>query len=222
MQEDDSTNGNTSSPIRVQLRPVSELRPFEQNARIHNPTAVSRLVKIIREIGWTNPILIDVDGIIAGHKRRLAAMENYGRGGTIAVPGGQELPTGMVPVIDVSGWSEAQRRAYIIADNQTTLESQWDGETLRLELSWLEGSGFDMSLTGFDGDALAAALGVTPDGKELGDPDAIPEVDESKPAVTSPGDIWLLGAYFECEKCGKHFSYEEGQKLGGECGCDKE
>ena len=79
-----------------------------------------------------------------------------------------------------------------------------------------------MSLTGFDGDALAAALGVTPGGKELGDPDAIPEVDESKPAVTSPGDVWLLGAYFECEKCGKHFSYEEGQKLGGECICDKE
>lgn len=79
-----------------------------------------------------------------------------------------------------------------------------------------------MGLTGFDGAALAAALGLTSDGKSLGDPDAIPDADESKPAVTSPGDVWLLGAYFECESCGKQFSYEEGQKLGGECSCDTE
>jgi ParB-like chromosome segregation protein Spo0J len=159
MQEHDSATGNGLSLIRVQLRPVSDLRPFDQNARIHNPTAVSRLVKIIREIGWTNPILIDDDGIIAGHKRRLAALEIYADGGTITVPGGQELPPGMVPVIDVSGWTEAQRRAYIIADNQTTLESEWDMGVLRLELDWLSGSGLDMELTGFDGAALAAALG---------------------------------------------------------------
>lgn len=159
MQEHDSTAGNGLSLIRVQLRPVSDLRPFEQNARIHNPAAVSRLVKIIREIGWTNPILIDADGIIAGHKRRLAAIDIYSQGGTISVPGGQQLPPGMVPVIDVSGWSEAQRRAYILADNQTTLESEWDMGLLRLELDWLSGSGLDMELTGFDGAALAAALG---------------------------------------------------------------
>lgn len=208
--------------IAIELRPVADLAPYARNARKHSEAAIARLVSIIEDMGWTSPILVDEDGIVAGHKRRLAALAIYGKGGSIRIPSGQQLPDGMVPTLDVTGWSEAQRRAYIIADNQTTLESEWDGETLRLELSWLEGAGFDMGLTGFDGDALAAALGVTPDGKELGDPDAIPEVDESKPAVTSPGDIWLLGAYFECEKCGKHFSYEEGQKLGGECGCDKE
>jgi hypothetical protein len=66
----------------------------------------------------------------------------------------------MVPVLDVSGWNEAQRRAYILADNQTTLESEWDGETLRLELAWLQDADIDMGLTGFDGEALAKALGA--------------------------------------------------------------
>ena len=104
---------------------------------------------------------MDEDGIVAGHKRRLAALAIYEKGGTIRLPGGRELPAGQVPVLDVSGWSEAQRRAYIIADNQTTLESEWDTDVLKLELSWLEGSGeIDMGLTGFDGDALAKALGI--------------------------------------------------------------
>lgn len=163
MHEDDSMSGNGLSPIRVQLMAAQDLRPFDQNARIHNPDAVARLVKIIREIGWTNPVLIDGHGIVAGHKRRLAALAIYADGGTIQVPGGQALPPGMVPVIDVSGWTEAQRRAYIIADNQTTLESEWDLGVLRLELDWLSGSGLDMELTGFDGAALAAALGAAPE-----------------------------------------------------------
>jgi hypothetical protein len=208
--------------IDVTLRPVADLAPYSRNARKHSTAAVARLVAIIEDMGWTNPILVDEDGIVAGHKRRLAALSIYEKGGTIRLPGGRKLPAGMVPVLDVSGWTEAQRRTYILADNQTTLESEWDGEILRLELSWLEGAGVDMGLTGFDAAALSAALGFTKDGKDLGDPDAIPEADESKPAVTSPGDVWLLGAYFECEACGKQFSYEEGQKLGGECDCDKE
>lgn len=146
-------------PIDVSLRPVSDLVPFARNARKHSPAAVARLVSIIEEMGWTNPILTDEDGIVAGHKRRLAALAIYEKGGVIRLPGGDALPPGMVPVLDVSGWTEAQRRAYILADNQTTLESEWDGETLKLELTWLQGSGFELTLTGFDGDALAKALG---------------------------------------------------------------
>ena len=148
------------TPIAVDLRPVADLAPYARNARKHSDAAVARLVSIIEDMGWTNPILVDDDGIVAGHKRRLAALAIYAKGGTIRLPSGQELPVGMVPTLDVSGWTEAQRRAYILADNQTTLESEWDGETLRLELSWLEGAGFDMGLTGFDGDALAKALGI--------------------------------------------------------------
>lgn len=206
--------------VAVDLMPVAELEPYARNARKHSEAAVRRLVAIIEEMGWTNPILVDGDGIVAGHKRRLAALAIYERGGTIRLPSGVELLPGMVPVIDVSGWSEAQRRSYILADNQTTLESEWDADVLRLELSWLEGSGeIDMALTGFDGDALTRLL-LREDRGGLTDPDEVPEVEEDAPAVTQPGDVWLLGAYFECEECGTRFSYEDGRAMGGACACE--
>jgi hypothetical protein len=160
--------------VTVALRRADELVPYGRNSRVHSDEAIARLVRIIGEMGWTSPILTDAECSVAGHKRRLAALSIYGAGGTIRLPGGQMLPTGMVPVIDVTGWTEAQRRAYVIADNQTTLESEWDGDLLRLELSWLsEQDGFDMDLTGFDGDALAAALDLAdghPDAKPQDDP----------------------------------------------------
>lgn len=176
--------------IDVTLTAVADLAPYSRNARKHTTAAVGRLVQIIEEMGWTNPILVDDDGIVAGHKRRLAALAIYEAGGTIRLPNGQELPAGMVPTLDVSGWSEAQRRAYIIADNQTTLESEWDLETLRIELSWLEGAGVDMGLTGFDGAALTKVL---LGGGRVGntDPDDIPP--EPDAPTSKPGDIWQLG-----------------------------
>ena len=206
--------------IAVELRAVAELVPYEKNARKHSPAAITRLVKIIGEMGLTNPILVDVDGIIAGHKRRLAALSIYEAGGRIKLPGGDLLPAGMVPVLDVTGWTEAQRRVYILADNQTTLESEWDEGVLRLELSWLKDVGeVDIGLTGFDGNALTKLL--LGNGRECNaDPDDVPTAPVDP--VSRAGDIWLLGAYFECDECGKHFSYEDGKKLGGECGCDKE
>lgn len=146
MKEYDSAVGNSLSPIRVQLMPVADLRPFDRNARIHSEAAIGRLIAIIADIGWTNPILVAGVDVVAGHKRRLAALAIYGAGGTIKVPSGQVLPQGQVPVIDVSGWSEAQRRAYVIADNQTTLESEWDLGVLRLELEWLTDAGADLAL----------------------------------------------------------------------------
>lgn len=158
--------------IDVAIRPVADLAPYSRNARRHPAAAVARLVAIIEEMGWTNPILVDEAGIVAGHKRRLAALAIYEKGGTIRLPNGRALPAGMVPVLDVSGWNEAQRRAYILADNQTTLESEWDADVLRLELSWLEGAEIDIGLTGFDGDALAKALGVT-GGHDGPDPDPL-------------------------------------------------
>ncbi len=178
--------------IEVALRPVADLAPYSRNARKHSEAAVARLVAIIEDMGWTNPIRIDEDGIVAGHKRRLAAQAIYAKGGTIRLPSGAELPAGMVPILDVTGWSEAQRRAYILADNQTTLESEWDADMLRLELSWLEGSGeVDLSLTGFDGDALAKAL-ATP--KETAPPEAFPEFGED------------IETEHKCPKCGYAWS----------------
>lgn len=177
--------------IDVILRPVADLAPYSRNARKHSAATVARLVAIIEEMGWTNPILVDEDGIVAGHKRRLAALAIYEKGGVIRLPNGRELPAGTVPVLDVSGWSEAQRRAYILADNQTTLESEWDEDVLRMELSWLNGAGIDMTLTGFDGAALSRALGLNGNGRELGDPVIIPETPRNP--VSVPGDLWLLG-----------------------------
>jgi hypothetical protein len=158
--------------ITVALRRADELVPYGRNSRVHSDEAVSRLVRIIGEMGWTSPILTDAEGIVAGHKRRLAALSIYGAGGTIRLPGGQVLPPGLVPVIDVTGWTEAQRRAYVIADNQTTLESEWDGDLLRLELSWLsEQDGFDMGLTCFGSDALDSALAISDGSPDQGQPD---------------------------------------------------
>ena len=207
--------------IDVDLRPVADLIPYGRNARKHSASAVSRLVAIIEEMGCTNPILVDEAGIVAGHKRRLAALAIYEKGGTIRLPSGAPLPAGQVPVLDVTGWTEAQRRAYILADNQTTLESEWDAETLKLELSWLDGAGVDMALTGFDGDALAAALGIGTPEEHRGDPDHIPDAGDGVDVVSKSGDIWLLGAYFECEECGKKFSFDDGRKMNGQCDCEK-
>lgn len=162
-----------SHTIAVEVRPVDDLQPYERNARKHPPDKVRKLANIIREFGWTSPILADDVGIVAGHRRQLAAKLIYSEGGTIRLPGGQELPPGTVPVVDCTGWSDAQRRAYILADNQTTLEGEWDNDLLKLELSFLEGAGFDLDLTGFDGDALAAALGSNGGGDEGGEPDPL-------------------------------------------------
>ena len=170
--------------------PVADLAPYARNARKHSEAAINRLISIIAEVGWTNPILLDEDGIVAGHKRRLAALEIYKAGGTIRLPSGRELPAGMVPTLDVSGWTEAQRRAYILADNQTTLESEWDSETLRLELSWLDGAGFDMGLTGFDGAELTKILLRDERGGDT-DPDDTPEPPADP--VSRAGDVWQLG-----------------------------
>ena len=188
-RDDDQTR-----TISVALRPVAQLEPYDRNARQHSEASIERLVAIIREMGWTAPILVDGDGIVAGHKRRLAALSIYEAGERIRTPGGVELPDGMVPVIDVTGWSEAQRRAYILADNQTTLESEWDEEVLRLELSWLEGTGIDMGLTGFDGDALAKALDASGnEGEDSDAPVVIPELPRNP--ISRQGDLWILGAH---------------------------
>lgn len=158
--------------VSVEVRAVSELVPYERNARKHPPEQVRQIANLIREYGWTNPILADDGGIIAGHGRQLAAQMIYAEGGTIRLPGGQELPAGTVPVVDCTGWSDAQRRAYILADNASALSSTWDDDLLKLELSFLQGAGFDLNLTGFDAAALDAALGAS-GGDDSGDPDPL-------------------------------------------------
>ncbi|WP_246765383.1 site-specific DNA-methyltransferase [Aminobacter sp. SR38] len=163
--------------LAVECRPAAALIPYARNARTHSETQVAQIAASIREFGWTNPILVDGDnGIIAGHGRLLAA---------------RKLGFSEVPVIELAGLSEAQKRAYIIADNKMALNAGWDVELLGLEIGELEALGFDVALTGFDETELAALKSLGTSG--LTDPDAIPEVPAQSTSVL--GDIWLLGKH---------------------------
>ena len=138
---------------------------------------MAQIAASIREFGWTNPILVDGDnGIIAGHGRLLAA---------------RKLGMSTVPVIELAGLSEAQKRAYIIADNKLALNAGWDNELLGLELGELDALGFDLSLTGFGEDEIATLTSLGNPG--LTDPDDIPEAPEQP--TTLPGDVWILGKH---------------------------
>lgn len=187
----------------VETWPIDDIVPYARNARKHPPEQVAQLAASMREFGFTMPVLVAEDGtIIAGHGRVLAA---------------QELGMAEVPVIVARGWSDAQRRAYTLADNQLALTSEWDEDLLKIELGDLREEGFAVDLIGFDTKDLDRLLDFAGTDGET-DPDETPEPEEV--AVSKPGDIWLLGAYYECESCGKKYSYEEGRALGGECDCD--
>ena len=189
---------------RVERRRVADLVPYARNARTHSDEQVAQIAASIEAFGWTIPVLVDeAGGLIAGHGRVLAA---------------KRLGIDEVPAMVARGWSQAQKAAYVIADNQLALNAGWDEDLLRIEIGALDDLGFDTDLLGFDAAFLAGML-AEPEPAN-GDPDDVPDVDESAPAVSRPGDVWLLGAYFECEECGKQFSYEDGRKMGGECDCE--
>ena len=156
---------------------VASLIPYARNSRTHSPQQVDKIAASIREFGFLNPIIVDgQSGIIAGHGRVLAA---------------QKLGLDALPVIEASHLTEAQRRAYVIADNRLALDAGWDNDLLKIELQDLKAADFDLSLTGFSPDEIANFL-VDPTAG-LTDPDAVPDV----PAVpiTVDGDVWLLGRH---------------------------
>jgi ParB-like chromosome segregation protein Spo0J len=121
-------------------RPIDAITPYARNARTHSPEQVAQIAASIREWGWTNPVLITEDGtIIAGHGRVLAA---------------RQLGIAEIPCIVARGWSEAQMRAYVLADNQLALNAGWNEEMVALELADIAAAGFDLGLIGFDAAAL--------------------------------------------------------------------
>jgi DNA modification methylase len=156
---------------------VSSLVPYARNSRTHSPQQVDKIAASIREFGFLNPIIVDGEnGIIAGHGRVMAA---------------QKLGLADLPVIEASHLTEAQRRAYVIADNRLALDAGWDNDLLKVELQDLDSQGFDLSLTGFETGEIANFLAEPTEG--LTDEDAVPEV----PAVpvTVEGDVWILGRH---------------------------
>ena len=164
----------------MQLVPISKLVPYVNNARTHSPEQVMKLRSSLREFGFINPIIIDRDyGIIAGHGRLLAAKEE----------GITE-----VPCVFVDYLTEAQKKAYILADNRMAMDAGWDEELLRVEIEALQGEAFDVSLTGFDEKELADLF------KDGSDSDA--EDDDydlsaalDKATFVERGDIWTVGRH---------------------------
>lgn len=190
---------------RIEMRARASLRAYDRNSRTHSPEQVAQIAASIREWGWTMPVLVTPDGeVIAGHGRLMAA---------------ESLGIDEVPCMVATNWSEAQKRAYVMADNQIALNAGWDEEVRAAEMAFLRSVEFDLDVIGFSDDELAKMLNAT--SEPLTDPDDVPDVIEDAPAVSREGDVWLLGAYFECEKCHKQFSYDEGLRLNGECDCDR-
>lgn len=160
----------------VERRAVADLVPYARNARTHSDQQVAQIAASIKEWGWTTPVLIEPDGgIIAGHGRIMAA---------------QKLGITEVPCMVASGWTEGQKRAYILADNQLPQNAGWDADLLKVELGELAELDFDLDLIGFDESELAGFLEKN---EGLTDPDDTPEVQER--AITVPGDTWLLGKH---------------------------
>jgi DNA modification methylase len=160
-----------------ELWPIEKITPYVRNSRTHSDEQVAQIAASIREWGWTNPVLVDEDGgLIAGHGRLLAA---------------RKLGLTQIPTMVAKGWSEAQKKAYVIADNKLALNAGWDLELLAVELGDLQGFDFDLMLTGFSDDELSKLLAEKTEGNT--DPDEIPEAPIDP--VAKPGDVWLLGKH---------------------------
>lgn len=148
---------------KIALRLIDDLIDDPRNARTHSPDQIEQLAAAIIRFGWTNPILAD-DLIRAGHGRKAAARLIYDRGELIYLApgeanGGKALPIGTVPVIDCTGWSEDDRKAYALADNQLALLAGWDTEILLAQIDELQAVDFDMEIIGFDTAAIDALSG---------------------------------------------------------------
>ncbi len=185
---------------KIEQWPTVKLLPYARNARTHSPEQVAQIAASIAEFGFTNPILAGSDGVIvAGHGRLAAA---------------QKLGLDIVPVVVLDHLNPNQRRALVIADNRIAENAGWDEAMLRVELAALQGDDFDLSLTGFDADALAELMaGDGSDGEGGTDDDAVPEVAETP--ISRPGDVWLMGGHrVLCGDATLTDSY--GRLLGGE------
>ena len=168
--------GKTTS--EMQLVPVGKLVPYVNNARTHSKEQITKLRSSLREFGFVNPVIIDQEfNVIAGHGRILAAKaENIEQ----------------VPCVFVDYLTEAQKKAYILADNRFALDAGWDEEMLRVEMEALQGMDFDVSLTGFDEAEIADLLSADDEAQE-DDFDVDAEL-QAEPFVKA-GDLWLLGKH---------------------------
>lgn len=176
----------------MKLVPITKLIPYVNNARTHSPSQINKLRSSLREFGFINPVIIDRDyGVIAGHGRILAAKEE----------GITE-----VPCVFADHLTEAQKKAYIIADNRMAMDAGWDEELLRVEIEALQAESFDPLLTGFDEKELSKLFD---DGLDAKEDNFDVEAELQKPAFSKPGDIWTLGRHrLVCGDSTKAETYE--------------
>ena len=164
----------------MQLVPLSRLVPYVNNARTHSPEQLTKLRSSLREFGFINPVIIDREfNVIAGHGRIAAAKEE-----------GMEE----VPCVFVDFLTEAQKKAYILADNRMALDAGWDEELLRIEIESLQGADFDVSLTGFGEDEIADLFAGDGE-KDVKDDDFDLSAALEKAAFVERGDIWTVGRH---------------------------
>lgn len=162
---------------RIEVWPTDKLVPYDKNPRTHSPEQVNQIAASIAEFGFLNPILVDTAaGIIAGHGRLQAA---------------KQLGLAQIPVVVLDHLTEAQKRAYVIADNKLALNAGWDEDLLRAEMTALAAEDFDLPVIGFSDDELAALLAEPNTAEGQTDEDAVPEAPETP--VSKPGDLWRLG-----------------------------
>ncbi|MBV1821580.1 ParB N-terminal domain-containing protein, partial [Bacteroidales bacterium MSK.15.36] len=164
----------------LKLINIDELIPYANNARTHSKDQINKLRSSLREFGFINPILIDKDyNILAGHGRVMAAREE----------GIKE-----VPCVLVEHLTEAQKKAYILADNRLAMDAGWDDEMLALELENLKELDFDMDLTGFDAAEIDELFSNIHD-KDVQDDDFDVDAALEEEPISKQGDIWLLGRH---------------------------
>jgi ParB-like chromosome segregation protein Spo0J len=164
---------------RVEHWPIEGLIAYANNPRVHSEADLDKIAASIGKWGWTNPALVDERGVLIAGNGRVAAAARLG--------------LKSIPVIVARGWSEEEKQAYRLADNELAARASWDPDLLRSELRDLKFNGFALELIGFEPDRLEDILaGLRSSG--LTDPDSTPEVPANP--VTGPGDLWMLGDHW--------------------------
>lgn len=181
---------------QMELVPTDKLIPYVNNARTHSAEQVNKLRASLREFGFINPVIVDKDlNVIAGHGRILAAKE-------------EKIPE--VPCVYVDYLTEAQKKAYILADNRMAMDAGWDEELLRVEIEVLQAEAFDVSLTGFDEKEISD-LFKDSDGTGAEDDDFDLSTALEQAAFVEKGDVWTVGRHRVM--CGDATVAEDVQKL---------
>ncbi len=167
-----------TTTTEMQLVSIDRLIPYARNSRTHSPEQINKLRSSLREFGFVNPVIVDRElNIIAGHGRVIAAREENIK---------------EVPCVFADHLTEAQKRAYIIADNRMAMDAGWDEEMLRVEIEALQADAFDIALTGFDEKELSKLFD---DGNETHEDDFDVDKELKKPCISKTGDVWTLGRH---------------------------